>query len=251
LTIFFDRGALLRQQAIQRARQWGKSAAKAAGITPERLRAAARFSKRLSKVTASPRSALPTLFHLMKRRLWETQEIRLYRIPASRIDRQYQQDAIRCNCVMDLLCYQPAERWQPSKRAFLSMVMSRFEEGLRVYTHAQEGRLVHYGWLTLSAAKSFLPEVQATYEYPQGSAVLWDFYTDPAHRGKGLYSRSLRQMLRDAAAAEGTEFAYIAVLADNTASRKVIEKAGFEHQASIMLRRRLHRVSHTRHSTGG
>jgi GNAT superfamily N-acetyltransferase len=152
---------------------------------------------------------------------------------------------------MDLLCYQPAERWQPSKRAFLSMAMSRFEEGLRVYTHAHEGRLIHYGWLTLSAAKSLLPEVQATYEYPQGSAVLWDFYTDPAHRGKGLYSRSLRQMLRDATASEGTEFVYIAVLADNTASRKVIEKAGFEHHASIVLWRRLQRVSHTRHWVGG
>lgn len=44
-------------------------------------------------------------------------------------------------------------------------------------------------------------------------------------------------MLRAAFAADATRFAYIAVLADNLPSRRVIESEGFEFQQSFFLQR--------------
>jgi RimJ/RimL family protein N-acetyltransferase len=105
-----------------------------------------------------------------------------------------------------------------------------------VYTLVEDGRLVHYGWLSERQQKSNISEVEQDFYLPPESAVLADFYTHPAARGKGLYQQSLRQMLRDAALVAGTRHIFIGVMADNLPSRHVIEKVGFNYQFSFFAR---------------
>lgn len=136
----------------------------------------------------------------------------------------------------DLLAYQPAEAWQMRFSVFLKRVLKGLENGNHVYTRVEDGRLVHYGWLIERQQKSHISEVGHDFYLPPESAVLADFYTHPAARGKGLYQHSLRQMLHDAALIPGTKHIFIGVLADNGPSRHVIEKVGFEYRFSFFAR---------------
>ena len=115
------------------------------------------------------------------------------------------------------------------------MAVSRLEAGHHVYTRVENGRLVHWGWLAENPETGFMDEVHQKFEYPAGSAVVYDFFTRPEARGSGLYSSTIRQMMGDAAAAR-LDRIFVFVLADNDPSRRVIEKAGFRHTVSLFER---------------
>jgi RimJ/RimL family protein N-acetyltransferase len=140
--------------------------------------------------------------------------------------------AMTKDSVNSLLKYESAENWQ-SSQAFLSQCLRYLEKGYHVYTYVQNDILAHYGWLIEQQEQSFFTEVDQTFEFPKGSAVLFDFYTHPKLRGKGLYQLSLRQMLHDAAHIPGTQQIFIAVLSKNSPSRHVIEKIGFDYVCSL------------------
>ncbi len=161
-----------------------------------------------------------------------------YRIEAAQVKPSAANIACKDN-LHDLLRYQVADQSERSKQNFLSDVMTRIESGVHCYTVVRDNRLLHYGWLTERSKQSFITEVQHPYQYPPNTAVMWDFYTHPASRGQGLYSQSLRQIMSEAAASPGTDFIYIAVLADNVASRKAIERAGFTYYESILRKVRI------------
>jgi RimJ/RimL family protein N-acetyltransferase len=81
--------------------------------------------------------------------------------------------------------------------------------------------------------RSELTEVGQTLYLPPNSAVLFDFHTRHDARRQGLFTASLRRMLGDAARIPETEQIWICVLADNAASRRVIEAAGFRYRFSF------------------
>jgi len=138
----------------------------------------------------------------------------------------------------DLVCFEPSQPWQ-DKQAFLAEALARLERGEHVYTYVDGGRLLHSGWLIDRQAKGFMTEVQQEYHYPEGSSVLYDFYTHPECRGRGLYQACVQQMLGDVAALPGTRFVYISALSRNHASIHVIEKLGFQLVCTLSRRRLL------------
>jgi RimJ/RimL family protein N-acetyltransferase len=140
---------------------------------------------------------------------------------------------MRQDCLEDLLCYKAAETWQPTLFEFLQTAMRRLEEGEHVYTRVEDGVLIHYGWLIERQEVAYFPEVDQKFRMPPQSAVLYDYFTHPAYRGRGLYQCSLHEMSCDAANIAGTEFIYISVVAGNAPSRHSIEKADFEYQSSL------------------
>ena len=231
MTVFFDARALARRQVGMRSRSYAKRAALALGLERANI---ARYESLLRKAASNPVRAARSIMHMLKRRVWGTTEMRFYRLRAGEISQQIGDPAIMRDSLRDLLCYEPAEAIQSSKQQFLRAAMSRIEAGRHVYTHVQEGRLVHYGWLTTREIKSLITEVGCEYAYPHCTAVMWDFYTFPSSRGQGWYSRSLRHILSDVAAIAGTEYVYIAVLANNWPSRRVIEEVGFKYHNSIV-----------------
>jgi CelD/BcsL family acetyltransferase involved in cellulose biosynthesis/RimJ/RimL family protein N-acetyltransferase len=219
------------------AQTLGKWLLKRVCKTPEDARrAAARWAHRwrLLRVGRIPGA----LARMLLARLWETRELRVYRFPAEAARQLSYVPRLARNELRDLLAYAPVEAWQPTYREFLSSALERIEAGESVYTVAENGRLVHYGWVH-QRRSTHLPEVSQRLELPEGSAVLYDFYTHPACRGRGFYQAALRQILAETAGAPQVRQLYIAVLANNRASRHSIEKVGFIHEKSLFRRARL------------
>ncbi len=118
---------------------------------------------------------------------------------------------------------------------YLALLRTRGEEGPHhLYSVVDDGTLVHYGWLTYPQLRA--PDAALGLEFvpPDGSAALWDYFTHPRARGRGLYLNTLRQCLHDAVDLDGARQVFIYVYADNTISKHVIEKAGFTYRGSLV-----------------
>lgn len=163
-------------------------------------------------------------------------EYRVYRIDFGNLATIPTTDAeFARNSMADLEKFQPTERWQ-NKTALLEQWAARMRAGSTVYTRSDDTALLHFGWLTPRVRRSSITEVGQKFCYPHGSAGLWDFYTHPPARGRGLYQANLATMLGDIARDRNCRFAYIGVLATNLSSRHVIEKLRFEHRGSLFRR---------------
>jgi RimJ/RimL family protein N-acetyltransferase len=233
LTVFARRRESMARQLGQTCKALVKRGLHAAGIPPQDLTGLFQRARRVRLTALSRR---------VSRRLWDNAELRVYVFEAGRVAALENPRLMSRDCLADLLSFQVMEAWQ-ARRDFLAQSLKRLEEGIHVYTRAEHGRLVHYGWLIERQERAFFPEVGQPFQFPPGSAVLFDFYTDPSVRGRGLYQASLRQMLHDAAAIPGTRQVYICVLADNGPSRHVIEKVGFRHEISLFRRLRWGRAA--------
>jgi RimJ/RimL family protein N-acetyltransferase len=139
---------------------------------------------------------------------------------------------VRMNSLADLLVYRPAPG-SPSRRSFLKECLDRIEAGETVFTIAHEGQLHHWGWLVEQQEVSSLTEVGIDLTLIHASATLYDFFTHPAARGRGLYKDSMRTMLAKLSGDGRTARVFIFVLADNVASIKAIEAVGFTHIGSL------------------
>lgn len=181
------------------------------------------------------RSDLARLFSRVRRRLANSRPLRwlrseryllLHAIEADAVD-ALDEDELRCNCIEDLQLFEQTERWLP-RDAFVAEARRRIDqEGMRLYTAVSDGVLVHYGWLVPRQQRSWFPYVSQHYDYPEGSAVLFNAYTHPHARGTGLHTRSMRRRIADGAAQAGVRRVYTAIESHNRASRAVAARCGF------------------------
>jgi CelD/BcsL family acetyltransferase involved in cellulose biosynthesis/GNAT superfamily N-acetyltransferase len=149
---------------------------------------------------------------------------------------------MRRDSVADILAADPAQEESGTLHELLGASLRRLEHDEHVYTRVEDGRLAHRGWMVEDQERALLSEVQMEYAPGKGSVTLYDFFTHPDYRGRGLYRAALTQMLHDAKAA-GRTTAHITVLAENGASRHVIEKLGFRYVGSFYRRVSLGRVA--------
>jgi CelD/BcsL family acetyltransferase involved in cellulose biosynthesis/RimJ/RimL family protein N-acetyltransferase len=243
LKLFFHRWQALAHDANEKCVSLSKRVLQVARVQPQAVKAFVRKARH-TRLADLPVKVLRRTFNLV-RRLVHTPELRIYVFRRQDFDKIVGAVArgsplngapaawlMSRDSLDDLLAFRPAEAWQDRQR-FLAEALTRIEKAHHMYTRVEEGRLVHYGWLIDRQKKAFFGEVQRAYEFPDHSAVLYDYWTHPAARGRGLYQSSLRQMLNDAFAIEGTQQAYIGVLADNGPSRHAIEKTGFVYECSL------------------
>jgi RimJ/RimL family protein N-acetyltransferase len=201
------------------------------GIAPAQARALGEKIQRARVSTA--RRKLVSAFALL---LPTTIEYCVYRFPIEQARALDADDEVAVNNIPDLLGFSPFESWQ-TRSGFLLSSIERLENDARVYTIAENGQLLHYGWMLVNQTKSQVTEVKQDIAFPAGSVLLYDFLTHPRARGRGLYQRSLRRMLRDAASLPEVTNIYIGAMADNSPSRHVIEKLGFELVRTLRSRR--------------
>ena len=227
--IFFS-GARARRYAWKRkAIETGKRF-----VPADRVKRVVRAFRRVTLVLPAP-GLVRKIVRRTVRWGWHSCEYHIYRKAAGEVLQPSigAPRRMRRDCLEDLLCYKAVETWQPSLFEFLQSAMQRLEEGEHVYTMAEDGVLVHYGWLIERQEVAYFPEVDQKFQMPPHSAVLYDYFTHQSWRGHGLYQCSLREMALDAANIPETEFIYISVVASNAPSRHSIEKAGFEYQSSL------------------
>jgi len=223
LSIFLDGKAWTRHSIASTLRSVAKKIAGILHLDKENL----------SRWRSHPIRSLRSLFRSVKDRVWSSTEMRFYRAKVN-VVQTLRDEGVRRNNLRHLLCYEPFDRSYPSRQEFLRDAISRIESGVHAYSIVHGDMLVNCAWLTARTSKSFITDVQHTYEYPPNSVLLQRFCTHPTYRRQGLCSRTLKQILNDAASLGTFDFVYIAVPAGNRAGRRMIEKAGFEYQNSII-----------------
>jgi hypothetical protein len=172
-----------------------------------------------------------TIVWTTSRCIWSRDEVRVYAIRASRVHEPAGPSELRRDEVSDLLAFDPLPGLSPRQK-FLSRALTRLGNGHHVYTRVEGGKLIHHGWAAANQDLAALWEVGQELKLPPRSSILYDYFTHPAARGRGLYKRSLRRMMHDIAVTGESDWIFIWVLGHNTVSRHVIEQAGFEYQGS-------------------
>lgn len=173
------------------------------------------------------------------RLVWHLDEFRLYRYRMVELPPEFRVDvgSIRRDHMPDLDLYEPSAPWWLPKPVFLNIARERLAAGEHVYTFATRERLLHYAWLADRREDLVVYEVDQTFHYAIPGAMLYDAHTVPEARGQGLHTKSLTARLHDARTLASARWAYVGCLANNHASRSVIEKGGFAYYTSLYRRK--------------
>jgi CelD/BcsL family acetyltransferase involved in cellulose biosynthesis/GNAT superfamily N-acetyltransferase len=179
-------------------------------------------------------SIAPKLIRFVRRKLSSVEEMRFYALDSAIKQLPERGPCIEfgVNRIEDLMLYRPGESGDRSLQQFLHDSARRLEEGQTVFTYVENGLLLHYAWIAPRggpAPSGLGNEIQM----PDDSCVLWDDYTHPAGRGRGLHKSSIRERTEYARRA-GHNHIYINVYSGNTASRKNIEASGFTYAGSMV-----------------
>ena len=215
--------ALERRAAaiVETAADRTKSALTRWNIRPARAQAVA---QRLARPSA--------LLHLTREWLSSSQEALVYSRDAQMNGFHAAcADCIRRDCIADLMAYHP-EGGGPTRHEFLADAMLRIEGGQRVYTYAENGRLLHYAWFVAQPPKELA--AAPGFELPERSGLIVDCYTFPHARGRGLASASLAAMLHDACGIKQLDRTFIVVPAASATGHRLVERAGFTYDRSCV-----------------
>lgn len=167
---------------------------------------------------------------IVYRRLREPQQQALERSPRVRRDDWAQLER-----------FERTEHWL-RRKDFLRTCEQRLAAGEHVYTIADDGRLLAYGWLVPHQKRSWFPAVCQELLYPAGAAVLYNAFTHPAARGRGLHTLVTEERIADAFQVFDADAAYTAVNTANDAARHVKHSTGMEPWLELSCRIRLGRT---------
>lgn len=103
------------------------------------------------------------------------------------------------------------------------------------YLVESRGRLLHASWVTTAAA--WTAELDAFISPPSGDAYIYESFTRPETRGRGIYPFALDNICADLAERD-IPTAWIAVEAANAPSVRAISKAVFEPVFELTFHRR-------------
>ena len=103
------------------------------------------------------------------------------------------------------------------------------------YFGYRNGRMAHRSWVQLGPRRVPLWHRFVPHEVHSGEALIHYCETAPAARGAGLYTAALRCIVRDLRA-QSIKTIWISTTADNTASRRAIERAGFREHSRFRIR---------------
>jgi hypothetical protein len=113
---------------------------------------------------------------------------------------------------------------------------SRLSESTRCFVVVHEGRFVHATWMTVRAA--WTREIRRYLLPPAGDAYVYESFTHPSVRGRGVYPFALRGIAA-LLSGRGLKRVWVAVEKHNPPSLKAVVKAGFAPAWEISYRRRL------------
>jgi hypothetical protein len=178
------------------------------------------------------------LLRAARKHVWYRSEKRVYVYPVQEVQRLPRRAAMRRDWLNDLDFYEQTSVSQPPFVACLEAARNRLARGEHLYTRVENGVLLHYAWLIPSQACAEDVAIGQVFYPPPGSAALYDHFTHPAGRRRGLFFDAMCQMLQEVPILSSAKQAYIYVYADNERSRRVIEKIGFRYAGSMVQDRR-------------
>ena len=111
-------------------------------------------------------------------------------------------------------------------------ILRRFAAGKWCYIGRVDGRLATYGWVTFDQEE--IGELGLSIRLQPGEAYIWDCGTPPVYRGQRLYPALLSYILAELRRL-GLRRVWIGADADNVASQRGMELAGFRPIADFLL----------------
>lgn len=115
-----------------------------------------------------------------------------------------------------------------------SLVQQRIGQGHDcVLVTGDAGQVLGYGWIAYGSHNEDSLALRLTLSADE--VFLYDFFVDSLHRGTGLYPRMLRAILSLVSRAKEGRRVYIATQAENRASKRGIEKAGFRRAGTVLF----------------
>lgn len=191
--------------------------------------------------SASHAASVPLgfLLHAVKSRLWYRRELRVYVHALDDLSQVPRFDIFRRDRLDDLRYYERSSKEQAPAHLYRKAAEERRAQGFHLYTFVQSGRLLHYGWLIERQTRGEDGWVEQVYFPPSETAVLFDHFTHPSARGRGLYTQALCSLLHEARDLARARQAYVTVFGCNGPSRHVIEKLGFQHEGSLYKEKKL------------
>lgn len=117
---------------------------------------------------------------------------------------------------------------------------ARLTDATRCWLVLHESRIAHATWTTTAGA--WTREIGRYFKPPPGEGYVYESFTSPTVRGRGIYPLALRHILARLGA-EGITRLWVGVEADNEPSIRAITKAGFEVAFEISYRRRFGRLT--------
>lgn len=240
VTLYFSPWRHFRHRSVRQAARVLNHVGAMAGVdaraAADRLRPRIR---RLVRAAKRPDRAGQALLRRASRWVHDEGEFRIYRMTREQaLSLEVEGAKMKVNSIADLLQYTPASEGDAPKADFLRESLRRLENGQTVFTHADSGRLLHYGWI-IPCTEEAGSEYGHRYAFAEPAAVLWNGYTHPAARGRGLHQASLRARASFIATEQLAPNIISGVRANNGPSRHNNEKLGFEHVGSAWFRRRL------------
>lgn len=119
-------------------------------------------------------------------------------------------------------CFSNAESFQAYADQITTDYSARFEAGHHICILTQGRTIATYGWINAGDSHQ-IGELNLWMTLPPNTEILYDFFTLPEFRGKGLYPSLLKNIVNRNRAVK-----IIYILEANEGSRRGIEKAGFQ-----------------------
>jgi len=188
---------------------------------------------------------VPALARSARSRVWRRRGLAVYMWPHGRPAPAMDEPVCERGRPDHLRAHQRSTLADPSPQELMESVSSRLRKGAVPYTRVEQGVLAHYGWVLERQYFAADEALGFGYRLPHGSASLFDFRTHPRARGKGLYRRTLSQIVNELLSRRDVEHMHISAYSDNLVSRHVIETLGFELVAEITSTFSFGRVSWT------
>lgn len=116
------------------------------------------------------------------------------------------------------------------KPEFRSEYNNRFSNGSRCAALIDDNEIVNISWIAFNSL--FINEIHKKYIIPEGNIVIYDVFTPPQYRGKGIYPVML-EMINRWAFTNGYKNSIIYSESENISSIRGITKAGYIKKESV------------------
>lgn len=209
------------------------------------------FDELLRHLRFSDRPLTAKLFRAAAKQIWYRSEKRVYVYPVEAITKIPHPVALQRDRFEDLRFYQRTATDQLSPEQYRHKARQRLDRGEHLYTLVEDETLLHYAWM-VPFTRPEEDHVLGQVFYPApDSAYLYDHFTHPFGRRRGLFFKAMCQILHEVPVLTSAKQAYIYAYADNEKSRRAIEKVGFRYIGSMVMECRLRVVKRYPLSVGG
>jgi GNAT superfamily N-acetyltransferase len=121
-----------------------------------------------------------------------------------------------------------------------STFRARLAPDVHCYLVTEGDTVLHSSWLTTSGA--WTREIGSYLSPPPGDAYVYESFTGPRARGRGIYPFALAGIM-DRCKGDGVKLVWVGVESRNAPSIRAITKAGFEEGFRLPYARRYGKVS--------